>query len=373
MVLEGSSRVGKHRHGFTLVELLVVIAIIGTLVGLLLPAVQSAREAARRSACQNNMKQLGLALLNYESSTKKFPPGVVAPQDPNVVAGGNPWDKYTFCGTLVYLLPYMEETATSQPFSSSMKMNPNDYVTAGNGSDTKKLPYWSYAAVNAVTGTRISALLCPSDNAESARKLGGSTDLSLFFIQSPTIYGAYGVNDDPPDPITRNHQCTNYLGCAGRLNDDAQYLGLTGTNATNVDTYKGLFRSVEASAMKDIIDGTSKCIAFGEVTGGFYDQAGGSANAAGQPYGRMGTNRMYSFAWTSGPVPMHYMAKSLGGTPYDASDRKYYRFSSFHSGGMINYGLADGSVKAINVSTDPDTMLQLSGKADGQALNTSVD
>ena len=90
---------------------------------------------------------------------------------------------------------------------------------------------------------------------------------------------------------------------------------MTGTNATNVDTYKGLFRSVEASAMKDIIDGTSKCIAFGEVTGGFYDQSGASANAAGQPYGRMGTNRMYSCAWTSGPVPMHYMAKSLGGTP----------------------------------------------------------
>ena len=63
----------------------------------------------------------------------------------------------------------------------------------------------------------------------------------------------------------------------------------------------------------------------------------------------------------------------MGGTPYDASDRKYYRFSSFHSGGMINYVLADGSVKGINVSTDPDTMLQLSGRADGQALSTSVD
>jgi len=373
MVLQDSSRAGTQRHGFTLVELLVVIAIIGTLVGLLLPAVQSAREAARRSACQNNMKQLGLSLLNYESAMKKFPPGVVAPQDPNVVAEGNPWDKYTFCGTLVYLLPYMEESATYQPFSSNMKMNVGDYAAAGNGSDPKKYPYWSYAQVNAVTGTRITGLLCPSDNAESVRKLGGSAETSLFFIVSELVYGAYGVTDELPDPVTRNHQCTNYLGCSGRLNDDAQYLGLTGANAAACDLYQGLFRSAQASSIRDALDGTSKTIAFGEVTGGFYDAAGEDKNAQGVPYGRLGTNRRYSMAWTCGPIPMHWMAKSFGGTPYNAADRQYYRFSSFHAGGGINYVFADGSVKTLAVSTDPDTMLQLAGKADGQALSTSID
>ena len=75
----------------------------------------------------------------------------------------------------------------------------------------------------------------------------------------------------PPDPIARNHQCTNYLPSGGRFNDDAKYLGYTGTEATLIDTYKGIFRSVEASGMKDIIDGTSTTVAFGEVTGGFYD------------------------------------------------------------------------------------------------------
>jgi len=91
----------------------VVIAIIGTLVGLLLPAVQAAREAARRSACQNNMKQLGLALLDFESVSRKFPAGDIVPQDPNVVGSGSAWDKYTFCGTLVYLLPHMEQSHVS--------------------------------------------------------------------------------------------------------------------------------------------------------------------------------------------------------------------------------------------------------------------
>jgi len=67
------STLNAKRRGFTLVELLVVIAIIGTLIGLLLPAVQAAREAARRSACSNNMRQVGLAVLNYESTKQKLP------------------------------------------------------------------------------------------------------------------------------------------------------------------------------------------------------------------------------------------------------------------------------------------------------------
>src|SRR6478672_125855 len=92
------------RNGFTLVELLVVISIIGVLVGLLMPAVQSAREAARRSQCQNNLKQLGLALLNHESQQKRFPAGTVRPK----VDDGDPTGMASF-GWSSHLLPYLEQ------------------------------------------------------------------------------------------------------------------------------------------------------------------------------------------------------------------------------------------------------------------------
>ncbi len=124
------------RSAFTLVELLVVIAIIGILVGLLLPAVQAAREAARRMQCNNNMKQLGLAVFNYESAHKKFPGGV---------------GRYGCCwGTWqVAILPFLEQSNLYQIYENH------------GGADWG--PRYSHAPNRTVTESRIPTLTCPSD------------------------------------------------------------------------------------------------------------------------------------------------------------------------------------------------------------------
>lgn len=145
----------KPRRGFTLIELLVVVAIIALLVALLLPAVQSAREAARRSQCVNNLKQLGVAIYTYESSHNAIVPGRIwryAPYNasaspPMPLAGAGdldtPW--------LPLLLPFLEQQATANAFNYSLG-------SYGPG-------YAGYFANSTVAATRISTLECPSDGA----------------------------------------------------------------------------------------------------------------------------------------------------------------------------------------------------------------
>ena len=115
----------RSKRGFTLVELLVVIAIIGILVGLLLPAVQAAREAARRMQCSNNLKQHGLALLNYESTHKRFPAGFTDYFNANPVGRDGGWS------WMAAVLPFMEQNALYQ----SLDFNWAPYGTPGTVSD----------------------------------------------------------------------------------------------------------------------------------------------------------------------------------------------------------------------------------------------
>ena len=164
-----SLRLRPVRSGFTLVELLVVIAIIGILVGLLLPAVQSAREAARRMQCSNNLKQLGLAMHNYESTHKRYP---AAGRGYGMPTNAPIKDMIMNSNGLVSLLPYMEQTNIYNKFNHtqaySIHKNPSP------GSNTGVLMGDPRTNGNAeLAQTDMPIFLCPSDNNPAKGRLRG--------------------------------------------------------------------------------------------------------------------------------------------------------------------------------------------------------
>jgi len=140
-------------YGFTLVELLVVIAIIAVLIGLLLPAVQSAREAARRSNCQNNLKQIGLGLLTHHDARKTFPASVEdnQPAYDNAVGSGSAADNITALGWATTILRYVEQADLYDRLIAA--------TTAANGTRLN----WQSPA-DAIARTPLAAFVCPSDS-----------------------------------------------------------------------------------------------------------------------------------------------------------------------------------------------------------------
>jgi prepilin-type N-terminal cleavage/methylation domain-containing protein/prepilin-type processing-associated H-X9-DG protein len=161
----------RTKTGFTLVELLVVIAIIGILIGLLLPAVQAARESARRTQCRNNLKQIGLALHNYEGAHKVFPPGYISqpndpamgPVDPDFNDAGPGW------GWLTFLLPYIEESSVYN--SLNLKLPCYD---PSNGAAVK---------------TQLPIFLCPSDSGGQNPTAGGPVNLPDINNKTLAVFG----------------------------------------------------------------------------------------------------------------------------------------------------------------------------------------
>src|SRR5882757_6684545 len=190
------------RRAFTLIEVLVVIAIIGVLVSLLLPAVQSSREASRRLQCTNNLKQVGLALLNYESSHKQFPPGCVSQFDSDGNDTGPGW------GWASAILPQMEETAIHNVINFTLPIeHPN----------------------NGVRVAVIPSYLCPTENLRQ-------------------VWQAKRPDGTPICEVA-----------------ESNYVAMFGTTEPGVDG-DGMFFRNSKIAIRDITDGTSKTIAVGERT-----------------------------------------------------------------------------------------------------------
>jgi prepilin-type N-terminal cleavage/methylation domain-containing protein/prepilin-type processing-associated H-X9-DG protein len=231
-----------NNRGFTLVELLVVIAIIGVLIGLLLPAVQAARESARRSSCQNNLKQIGLAILSHESAKKAYPAG------------------YTYFGSAercwgwaTFILPYMERMDLYQTLQPDKRKLSAVCVSGAPQSDIDALQ------------TKIPQYRCPSDRSPDLR------DLSLF--DSPTVATSL-FGPSPPFPVA----ISNYPGAAGSMTlsgTDSSYPTGYGAPYKDFDSGGVFFGKRDRTAspagtgplgvsVSDISDGTSKVIMVGE-------------------------------------------------------------------------------------------------------------
>ncbi len=219
----------KGRRGFTLVELLVVIAIIGILIGLLLPAVQSAREAARRMQCTNNLKQYGLALQNYADANQgKFPYGNGVFLGLQRTSGGP-----ASTGAQIFLLPYMEQQALYDEFLEE----------ARNASN--KALYHLNVFKMAQRGGPIANTTCPSDGtAQSSSDDGGSTTYG-------NIRGSY-------------------LTCWGDNMGDAVIGTGTAADVTNPPKSpyrRGVFSNCDWGSIASCTDGTSNTLAFSEGVG----------------------------------------------------------------------------------------------------------
>jgi len=324
----------RRRRAFTLVELLVVIAIIGVLVALLLPAVQAAREAARRSTCVNNLKQLALGCMNYETARKKMPHG----------RKFDIWDTYTWTQLV---LPYIEQ----QPIYNLYWKLP----------DPKHAPQPSPAY----------GVVGPMGNDERARK-ARHTRIDTFFCPS----------DPPPranemDTLEWGHWRANYRGCVGggdmygtrvdTLDGTVPRGELLGIFGVKEDLDGGPVQLVPSNKLAEIADGTSNTVMLAEGLQPTVPGWGGPIGA--YIYGNMGGG-LFSNALTPNSTESD---RPIGPCPQNQQDTEYYApclslgqhpgqgnrggagahaaARSNHPGG-VNAALADASVRFVNEAID---------------------
>jgi prepilin-type N-terminal cleavage/methylation domain-containing protein len=322
----------RPKLGFTLVELLVVIAIIGILVALLLPAVQSAREAARRMQCSNNLKQIALSSHNFHDTYRKLPPGILGPVPNNRYPSGTNTSQHQYIGTLVFLLPFMEQQPVYDRVDSVLNMRVDSYYPRDHRAGDLVQPWYTQSASWSAAQTKIPAYVCPSAN-----PFNNQQTFAYTYTLGNTINGA--AFGSPSPELGR----TNYAGSAGGLGEGLYANG----SSSGWDNYKGLFWPRSENRFADEIDGTSNTIAFGEVLGHRappYDQ------------GQM----LVAFTWMgTGPMPTAWRL------PKPVSKPSWTQHGSMHPG-VVLFALGDGSVRAVSESVDQTGYLYASGMQDGR-------
>lgn len=341
-------KVTKNRNAFTLVELLVVIAIIGILIALLLPAVQAAREAARRSDCSNKMKQLGLALQNHHDRYKRFPPGGAADQVPfgtNAGAWGSSW--------LVYILPDIEQ---SNIYDKMIFSGGSGWGTNANNNK------------NAAGGNEIDAFYCPSSPLERLARSphgGGQLSASNYVGVSGAVSGFGGLNE------SRNANPGGSAGCC----------------SGGIISWGGVLYPNSETKFANITDGTSNTAFVGEQGNFLVTQNGTKQDwrSSGLHGFIIGWNRTGNPAtsWTGdlrhfNTSTLRYRINQMKGwtdAPGNCGSQgicdnasSNLPFNSTHPGGS-QFAFCDGSVHFIPATVDDAVLARMCTRDDGQTFD----
>jgi prepilin-type N-terminal cleavage/methylation domain-containing protein/prepilin-type processing-associated H-X9-DG protein len=299
----------RFSRAFTLIELLVVIAIVGVLVALLLPAVQAAREAARRVQCVNNLKQIGIAFHNYEGTHQSLPPGYVSNFDATGTDLGPGW------GWAAMMLPQMEQTTTYSAINFSLNVEVPANLTA--------------RLIN------VSNFLCPSDRVQS----------SWPAVNRDVLTGAP----------------TQVICWVGPSN----YVGMNGTSEPGPEGEGVLFRNSQI-AFRDITDGLSQTIAVGERSHLLGVATWSGAVTGALLYDDDGDNIGAADLETGPGMVLGHSGEGIGPGSNRSEPNQFY---SMHAGRGVNFLFADGHVEFLKSTMNYTSYLALSTRSGGEVIS----
>lgn len=348
------------RSGFSLVELICVLAIISVLVGIVLPAVQSLREAARFTSCKNNLRQLALATLNFESANRELPPGTLGYPGSIWVRAtdSDRWNNdpsYPFylhnnqnTSWIVFTLPFLEETNLFDQLPPVCTNRQIDYATfrRQNGGPKRMI---DIPEVNFAARQSLAIIGCPSDPAANDPKSCMPGSQPAFLLDQKLDHFLIYQYDE------KLLATTNYAGCSGAYSGGR-------VPVENMEMYAGVFQSRARTPTAFVADGTSQTILLGETLGMIND----GKREIGNPWFFATLNRARSdLDWQSAVSVRTPMLDLFG----DYAFAFPAGFGSMHPG-IVNFAMVDGSVSSLSRATDWQTLYSLCGARDGKLASS---